>query len=156
MIQDNDLQYDTKMHRYRLTKDYVQNELGIDIIMLTYDEFDTNPTTLPDRILKRTSDNIYEYLRYKCKDYYYVQELIEENEEVHEAFKLCLQYQLESFIVTGDTLLDNTNGLDENAIIEKSIGERAKLVLKDYALLTKVRPAIVRGGAPYNVRSYIS
>jgi len=156
MIEDNDLIYDSKMHRYRLTKDYVQNELGIDIIMLTYDEFDTNPTTLPERTLKRTSDNIYEYLRYKCKDYYYVQELIETNEEVHEAFKLCLQYQLESFIVTGDPLLDNLSGLSDDDIMEKSIGERAKLVLKDYGLLTRKRPAIVTGGAPYNVRSYIS
>ena len=147
MIEDNDLMYDNNMHRYILTKDYVQNELGTDLMMLLYDELDTNPTTLPDRILKRVSNQVYEYLRYKCKDYYYVRELIENNHEIHEAFKLCLQYQLESFILEGDKLVESTD-------IENSICARSKLVLDGYSLLQKRRP-YTRGGFN-NARSYIS
>lgn len=89
-------------NRYRLTEDYVLNELGLNLIEYAFDEFDANPSTLPERILKRTSNMVYEFMKLNCKDYNYACELIENDQEIYNAFVDALQYQLEGFIVNGD------------------------------------------------------
>lgn len=137
-IKDKDLIYDEVRKRYRLTKDYVKNELGIDLQVALIDETDTNPTTLPERTLKYTSNMIYDYMKRNCADYNYACELIETVPEIHEAFKDALGYQLMSFATEGD------NAFSAGGSIEKSIGERTMQILLGYKLLTVQRPR--RGG----------
>lgn len=128
MIQDKDLLYE--YNRYVLTKDYVKNELGTDLQIILYDEFDANPTTLPDRVLRRTSDAIYEYMQDRCRDFIYACELTETISEIHHNFKKALGYQLEFFIKYGDLSLEN----------EMPICKRSLDILKGNGLLDKRRP----------------
>lgn len=100
MITDNKTVYENG--KYRLNEDYVLNYLGIDLKMVAYDEFDTNPSTLPERILTETSDMIYSFMRTNCKDYRYACELIEEDAEFYDLFVSALKSQLEAFILKGD------------------------------------------------------
>ena len=133
-IKDKDLIYNMVRGRYRLTKDYVKNELGIDLQMILLDETDTNPTTLPDRTIKYTSDMIYDYMQRVCADYKYACYLIETVPEIHEAFKDALGYQLMSFAQEGD------NAFSAGGSIEKSICARTMQILLGHKLLTVQRP----------------
>lgn len=130
MITDADLEYDLKRKRYRLNKDYVQNELGIDLNMVLYDEIDANPSTLADRTLKYTSNMVYDYMKRECADYKYACELIENDEDIHEAFKDCLYHQLVYFIQVGDL------ALSADGDMSKMISQRALQILLSYRLLT--------------------
>lgn len=130
MITDADMIYDLKRKRYRLNKDYVQNELGADLNMLLYDEMDVNPSTLADRTLKYTSNMVYDYMKRVCADYKYACELIENDEEIHEAFKDCLYHQLVYFIQSGDL------ALSADGDMENMISKRALQILLSYKLLT--------------------
>jgi hypothetical protein len=115
--------------KYRLTEEYVLNELGLNLQEIAYDEFDSNPATLPERILKRTSNMVYEYLKTNCKDYYFACELIREDAEINDSFVDALSYQLENFIVKGDSAL---NGGEK-------IGARTLDILTGTGLLFKRR-----------------
>lgn len=128
MISNNKMFFEND--KYRLNEDYVYNELGIDLRQLAYDEFDSNPATLPERILKRTSNMVYQYMKTNCKDYYYACELIREDAEINESFAYALSYELESFIIKGDMSL---NGGDK-------IGSRTLDILTGTGLLFKHRP----------------
>lgn len=128
MIKNKDLEYVN--NRYVLTKDYVKNELGMDLQTILYDEFDVNPTTLPDRVLIRTSDAIYEYMQDRCRDFNYACELIENIDTIQYNFKKALGYQLEYFIKYGDLSLEN----------EQSVCKRSLDILKGNGLLDKRRP----------------
>lgn len=129
MIQDNDMIYDKVRGRYVLTKDYVQNELGLDLQTILYDEFDSNPTSLPERVLKRTSNMVYEYMKRECADFKYACELIETRPDLNADFKDILYYQLEHFIHYGDMALEEDD-------YNKAISKRALEILKGNRLLT--------------------
>lgn len=132
-INDTDLIYDEVRKRYRLTKDYVKNELGIDLQIILNDETDTNPTTLPDRTIKYTSNMIYDYMKRNCADYKYACELIETVPDIHEDFKDALGYQLMSFAQEGDLAFSSEGS------IEKSICARTMQILLGDRLLTTQR-----------------
>lgn len=120
-------------NRYRLTEDYVLNELGTNLIEYAFDEFDANPSTLPERTLKRTSNMVYEYMRLHCKDFYYACELIETEQEIYDSFVDALQYQLEDFIINGDRALSGKK--DE----ELEISKRTLDILTGIGVLYKRR-----------------
>lgn len=136
MIIDNDMIYDEARRRYVLSENYVQNELGLNLLAIAVDELDTNPTTLPSRILKRTSNMVYEFMQLRCRSFGYACELIENDQEMHDAFKDCLSYQLESFVMTGDEGITNKQVMQDNY----GVCERAYKVLYGKGLLDKVRP----------------
>ena len=128
MIENKNVVYE--YNRYILSKDYVKNELGLDLQAILYDEFDANPTTLPDRVLRRTSDMVYEYMQDRCRDYIYACELTETIPHIHHNFVRALGYQLEAFIKFGDLSLEN----------EQPICKRTLDILKGNGLLDKRRP----------------
>ena len=128
MIENKDTVYE--YGRYVLTRDYAKNALGIDLQTILYDEFDPNPTTLPDRVLRRTSDSVYEYMQDRCRDYVYACELVETVPEINYNFRKALGYQLEAFIKFGDLSLEN----------EQPICKRTLDILKGNGLLDKRRP----------------
>ena len=136
MIIDNDMIYDEARRRYVLSEDYVRNELGIDLLTIAYDELDTNTSTLPSRILKRTSNMVYEFMQLRCRNFGYACELIENEQDMYNAFKDCLAYQLESFILTGDESITNKQIMKDNY----GVCERSYKVLYGTGLLDKVRP----------------
>lgn len=129
---------DTKRNRLYLNLDYIVNELGIEPSLILNDEYDTNNATLPIRVAKYTSNQIYDYLQLNSIDFKYNCERIEKDEEVFESFKTALGYQLMSFIQNGDTNLKNDGD------IEKIICVRTKQILNATGLLTTRRP--IRGG----------
>lgn len=133
-IKSKDVVFDSTRKRYRLSKDYVKNELGMDLQMMLVDETDTNPTTLPDRAIKYTSNMIYDYMKRVCADYNYACELICTVPEIHEAFKDCLGYQLMSFAQEGD------KAFSADGSMEKSICARSMQVLLGQKLLTVQKP----------------
>lgn len=137
MIKSKDMIYE--YNRYILTRDYVKNELGIDLQTILYDEFDPNPTTLPDRVLRRTSDAVYEYMQDRCRDFIYACELTETIPDINYNFKKALGYQLESFIKYGDLSLEN----------EQPICKRSLDILKGNGLLDKRRPASLTAKGDY-------
>ena len=133
-IKNKDMLFNAKRGRYTLNKDYVKNELGMDLQILLYDEFDANPTTLPDRAIKYTSNMIYDYMQRVCADYKYACELINTNPEINEAFKDCLGYQLMSFAQEGD------KAFSADGSMEKSICARSMQILNGHKLLVVRRP----------------
>lgn len=136
MIIDKDLCYDEKRKRYYLSQEYVQNELGLDLQSILYDEFDSNETSQPVRVLKYVSGILYGYMRVNCASYKYAIELIENNTEWHEVFKEALYHQLVSFIDAGDLALDGDGDMNK-------ISQRAKQLI--YPLLTATKPVMRRG-----------
>lgn len=133
-IKNKDMVFDNVRGRYTLTRDYVKNELGMDLQILLYDEFDANPTTLPDRAIKYTSNMVYDYMQRVCADYKYACELINTKPEINEAFKECLGYQLMSFAQEGD------KAFSADGSMEKSISVRSMQVLQGHRLFTIRRP----------------
>lgn len=101
--------------KYRLNEDYVLNEMGTDLRSIAYDEFDANPSTLPERILKETSQIIYDYMQTNCKDYYFACELIETDEEMHKRFVRALECQLNAFIIKGDPAINGGEKISHRA-----------------------------------------
>lgn len=130
IIKNNDMIFDETRKRYRLTKDYVKNELGMDLQNILYDEFDANPTTLPDRTIKYTSDMIYDYMKRVSADYNYACELINTVPEINYAFRDALGYQLMSFVQEGD------KAFSADGTMEQSICPRSLQILNGYKLLT--------------------
>lgn len=130
MIKNKDMVYDTKRKRYRLAENYVLNELGTDLKSILYDEMDSNPTTLPERTLKYTSNMVYDYMKSNCADYNYATKLIEDNEEINEAFKDVLSHQLMYFIQMGDL------ALSAEGDTSKMLSKRSVEILLGYGLLT--------------------
>ena len=127
MIITSDMIFDTKTKRMRLTNDYVYNEMGIDLANALIDEFDTNLSTIAERTLKYTSDQLYNFLRmngvkvsggnaYKTACY-----LIATDEDWYEAFKDALAQQLYFFIQGGDLSATSGVNVDRGTRVEKSI-----------------------------------
>lgn len=131
-IKDKDMVYDASRRRYGLSRDYVKNELGMELQSMLYDEFDVNGTTLPDRTIKYTSNMIYDYMERECANYKFACWLIENDREWHDKFKDCLGYQLMSFAMEGD------KAFSQDGTMEKSICARSMQIL--YKLLKVQRP----------------
>lgn len=61
--QDDDVMiYDKTVHRYVLTKEGVLTHLGVLLEETLNSTGDANPSTLPDRILRRVSQEVYLYI----------------------------------------------------------------------------------------------
>lgn len=136
MIIDKDIIYDKESRQYILTEEYALNKKGINLLAMAVDEFDANTTTLPERILRRVSDMVYEAMQLRCRSFSYACELIENDVGMHNAFKRCLGYQLESFALTGD------EGITNQQVVANNYGicERAYNVLYGKGLFDKIRP----------------
>lgn len=145
-IKNKDMVFDKTRKRYRLNKDYVKNELGMDLQAILYDELDANPTTLPDRTIKYTSNMIYDYMQRVCADYEYACELINTVPEINESFKEALGYQLMSFAQEGD------KAFSSDGSIEKSISARSMQILLGHKLLTIQRPRPLSRGIAWDLQ----
>lgn len=107
--------------KYRLNEDYVLNEMGTDLRIIAYDEFDANPSTLPTRLLREVSNVLYDYMETHCKDFDYACELIETEEKYYNAFVRALEGQLNSFMIKGDSALNGGESICHRAY-EKIVG----------------------------------
>lgn len=128
MITTSDMVFDSNRKRFRLSNDYVYNELGTDLANALIDEFDTNLSTIADRTLKRTSDQLYNFLRaygvtfgergtaYDTACY-----LIATNTEWYYAFRDALAEQLFYFIQGGDVSVTSGLNIEKGTRVEKSI-----------------------------------
>lgn len=127
MIVTSDMEFNTTTKRMRLTNDYVYNELGVDLANALIDEFDTNLSTIADRTLKYTSDQLYNFLRMNgvkfrgCNAYKTACYLIATEEEWYDAFKDALAQQLYFFIQSGDLSAATGVHIEKGTRVEKSI-----------------------------------
>ena len=103
MIQDNDMIFDAESKRYSLTKDYVYNDLGTDLALVSFDEFDTNLSTLPEREIKYACDMVYDHLENNAVSRESSLYWVTKDETAHRAMKRALGYQLFDFIQKGDS-----------------------------------------------------
>lgn len=133
MIKDNGMIYDDLVKRYRLSSEFVNDEMGIDLNAILFDEFETNPVKLQERTLKYTRDMVYDYMRMNCADYSYACELIENNMNLFLLFRDVLRYQLIFFIQNGDS------GISVDGDINNTISKRSLQILKSNGLLSVQR-----------------
>lgn len=123
MIIDNDLIFDEKRKRYYLTEDYVYNELGVDLASILIDDFDTNVSTLTQRKIKYACDMLYGFIddnAFNKNATYYAFTV---DEEMHDALKEALGYQLNYFALNGDI----SNDVEFN--VKSAVSKRAIQVL---------------------------
>lgn len=102
MITDNDLRFDEDSKRYYLTESYVFNKLGTDIDKVAYDELDSNPATYKRRVIEWACDSLYDFIELKAVDGESAKYLVTANEQMHNALKKALGYQLLHFIQYGE------------------------------------------------------
>lgn len=102
ILEDADMKFDKDKKRYVLTESYVFNELA-DLKIVGFDEFDTNPSTLSKRILERTSKMFFNFTRSQSADYLSSIYFATQNEDVFNALKEALLYQVEYLLQVGDT-----------------------------------------------------
>lgn len=102
MIKDNDLTFNTSNKRYYLTENYVYNKLGTDLALVTFDEFDTNLSTLKARTIEYACDMLYDFIEDNAVNRAATLYDFTQREEAHEALKKALGYQLLYFIQNGD------------------------------------------------------
>ena len=127
MIVTSDMTFDESTKRMRLTNDYVYNDLGTDLANALIDEFDTNLSTIAERTLKYTSDQLYNFLRMngvKMRNgnaYDTARYLIATDEDWYEAFKDALSQQLYFFIQSGDLAASTGVHIEKGTRVNKSI-----------------------------------
>jgi len=127
MIITSDMVFDSNRKRFRLSNDFVYNELGTDLANALIDEFDTNLSTIADRTLKETSNQLYYYLRengvknaygnaYDTASY-----LIATNQDWYYSFIDALSAQLYKFIASGKATANTGLNLEKGTKIETNI-----------------------------------
>lgn len=127
MITTSDMIFTSSTKRMRLTNDYVYNDLGTDLANALIDDFDTNLSTIADRTLKYTSDQLYNFIRANgvkgrnANAYDTACYLIATNADWYEAFKDALSEQLFFFIQGGDLSATSGVNVDRGTRVEKSI-----------------------------------
>lgn len=123
MIVDNDLIFDEKRKRYYLTEDYIYNELGVDLASILVDDLDPNVSTLTKRKIKYACDMLYGFIDdnafNKTATYY----AFTVDEDMHNALKEALGYQLYFFALNGDV----SNDIDFD--VKSAVSKRAIQVL---------------------------
>lgn len=109
MITTSDMVFDETRKRFRLTNDYVYNELGTDLANALIDDFDTNLSTIAERTLSKTSNKLYDFLNEHKLDYgengnsyKTAQYMIATDEDWYYAFRDALAEQLFFFAGAGD------------------------------------------------------
>lgn len=124
MIKDNDLTFNASNKRYYLTENYVYNKLGTDLALITFDEFDTNLSTIKARTIEYACDMLYDFIEDNAVNRMATLYDFTQREEAHEALKKALGYQLLFFIQVGDT------STEVDAKVSNSVSNRAIQVLK--------------------------
>lgn len=113
MIVDNDLRFDAEQKRYYLTENYVYNKMGTDLGIVAYDEFDTNVSTLSNRTIEYACDMVYDFLEQNAVHKESARYLVTQREEMHNALKRALKYQLFDFIQVGDISTERGNKVSD-------------------------------------------
>lgn len=124
MIKDNDLTFNTSNKRYYLTENYVYNKLGTDLALVTFDEFDTNLSTLKARTIEYACDMLYDFIENNAVSRMSTLYDFTQRQEAYEALKKALGYQLLYFIQVGDTSTEK----DEK--VSETVSKRAIQILK--------------------------
>ena len=102
MIKDNDLIFNETNKRYYLSENYVYNKLGTDLALVSFDEFDTNLSTLKARTIEYACDMLYDFIEDNAVNRLSTLYDFTQRAEAHEALKKALGYQLLYFIQNGD------------------------------------------------------
>lgn len=124
MIVDNDTIFDEALKRYYLTKEYVLNELDTNLQSILIDEFSSNTSKLADLAIQDACDMVYDYLENNAihKNTAIYRYCTEQN--VFNALKKALGYQLLFYIQQGDL----SNDIDRD--IRFTVNKRAIQALR--------------------------
>ncbi len=102
ILQDNDLIFDKETLRYYLTEEYVFNTIG-DLSVIAIDEFDPNPSSLPERVIKRACDMLYDFIEIESIDSISSLYFLTHSKKALNCLKRALCLQLEYLCQVGDT-----------------------------------------------------
>lgn len=136
MIQDSDLIFNEESKRYYLTSNYVYDKLGTDLSKILYDELDTNRATLVQRTIEFACDELYDFIEDNAVSPKSALYAVTQNDEMHNAIKKALGYQLLYFIQNGDASQEAGN------VMSNTVSARAIQILKAkgvfHIILTKI------------------
>ena len=100
---DNTMTYDYAAHRYVLTPDFVQQELGVNLTETLNSVGDTDNSTIAIRALRRLSAHLYRQIyKFNSNNKNYVEFLLAKLPECREMIKECLVNELYYALRNGD------------------------------------------------------
>lgn len=99
---DEIMKYDYNAHRYVLTEKGVLSELGENLEVILNASGDANPSTLPQRLLKRVSMNVYTWLYKDTMNEAWIEYHLAKYPPLRDVVKEMLQAQLMYMLTNGD------------------------------------------------------
>ena len=133
MIYTEGMTFDKKTKKFTLEKEWVNNNV-MRLDLTTVDESEANTNTLPERILKRVSDDVYRFIKRSSAHYASSCYLLATDEEMNLDLRNCLEYQLEHLAIKGDGSL-----ADEE---KDNISANVKQILYSSGVLSIIMPEI--------------
>lgn len=102
MITSEDMIWDGVNKRYYLSRNYVLNELGLDIDTMTDDEFDPNNSQVVERTIKEACNQLYDFMQLNALHYPSTMYYVTHNEYGNNELKRALGLQVDFYTLHGD------------------------------------------------------
>lgn len=99
---DENMVYDFKFHRYRLTPECVTKRLGTNLSLVLNDVGDAQPSTLPQRVLDRISSHLYRYIYSKSMNKAQVEFNLACRQDTREMLEECMINEVAFVLRNGD------------------------------------------------------
>lgn len=99
---DDAMIYDYKKHQYILNERYVLETLGVNMAEYLDTTGDANPSTLPQRVLRRVSDFLYRYIYAHGRNKDYIEFLLAKYPPCRDIIKDCLVDEVYYQLRNGD------------------------------------------------------
>lgn len=102
MITSEDMIWDARSRRYYLSRNYVLNELALDIDTMADDEFDPNESRVVERTIKEACDQVYDFMQMNALHYPSTMYCVSHNEFFNDELKRALGLQVDFYTLHGD------------------------------------------------------
>lgn len=146
---DDDMKYDMQKHIYVLTEQCVKSELGVELDLYLDTSGDVNPSTIPERILKRISQHFYRYIYAHTQNKAYIEYLLAKYPPCREIVKECLLNEVYYQLRNGDFF----NSVDSNVPWELSVSPDSRSLISE-PLPNGVKLIYSGGVVPYGRFAY--
>lgn len=98
---DESMFYDYNTHRYYLTEKCALDELGINLALILNGEGDANSSTLPQRLLRKVSDSVYNWIYADSMNHEWLEFIMAFYAPLRDTVKEMLKAQLEYVLTNG-------------------------------------------------------
>lgn len=142
---DETMIYDYKRHKYCLTVKGVFLELGENLDTYFPKGSDCNQSTMAKRLLQRISRKVYNYIYQDSMNTRWLEYELAKQPFLRERIKNMLVYQLEYFLVNGDSALSCGVNIDKGSTIDiQQLRGRVKIADDTEILANEVIPELGR------------